>query len=554
MRVIIIGGGSAGISTATRLRRLDENDEIIILEKTNEFAVSNCGLTYYLSGVVKNRDELIGTSVEAMRQMYNIDIRLNNEVTAINREEKTVSIEGREDEAYDKLVIAIGAYQLRPDIDGVLAENIFTIKNLESIDRIKDFITGMGAENILIIGGGLIGIEAAEAFIELGLKPLIVEASNHLMPGMDDDMATILQNRLREKGVGLHLNKKVIAFGEKDAVLSSGLKVPYDMAIIATGVKPDLKLTVLAELEIGISGGLKVNEYMQTSDENIYAAGDDVEVINFITKKPERISHAGLAVKQARIIADNLAGIKSKFGRVINSAILKCFDLTAASIGANEKTLLENGIEYQKLHFFAKSHSGYYPGSEQMLFKILFNKEGKILGAQGIGRDGIDKRMDVLLSYISQKAKLEELTNAEICYAPPYSTGKDAINEIGGAIENIVTKREKLAFYEEINRDFPQNELMIIDVRPQERFAAGHIPNAINIPMEAIRNNLDAIPHEKKVILYCNRGYRAYLTSCILNNRGFDNIFVLSGGMDLFDEIQEDEQSRSESYERIVNG
>lgn len=550
MRVVIIGGGSAGVSTATRLRRLDENAEIIILEKTSEFAVSNCGLTYYLSGLVE-ADDLTGTSVGAMRQMYNIDVRINNEVTSINRKEKTVSIEGREDEAYDKLVIAIGAYQLRPDIDGVLAENIFTIKNLESIARIKDYISGMGAKNVLIIGGGLIGIETAEAFVKLGLKPTIIEEDNHIMPSLDKDMAAILQNRLREAGVILYLNKKIIAFRDKDALLNSGLKIPYDIVIIATGVKPDLKLTVLAELEIGNSGGLEVNEYMQTSDEDIYAAGDDVEVTNLITDKKERISHAGIAVKQARVIADNLAGINSKFDKVINTAIVKCFDLTVAAIGANEATLQKNGIEYQKLHFFGQSNASYYPGSEQMLFKIFFDKNGRILGAQGIGKNGIDKRMDVLLTFISMKAKLEDFIKAEICYAPPFSTGKDAINEIGGAIENILTKREHLAFYEDINQTL--NNAMIIDVRPPEHFAASHLPNAVNIPMEAIRNNLDAIPHDKKVILYCNRGYRAYLTSCILLNRGFDNVFVLSGGMDLFDEILEDEQIRTESYERIVN-
>lgn len=550
MRIVIIGGGSAGVSTATRLRRLDENAEIIILEKTSEFAVSNCGLTYYLAGLVE-ADDLTGTNVETMRQMYNIDVRINNEVTSINRKEKTVSIEVQTDEAYDKLVIAIGAYQLRPDIDGVLAENIFTIKNLESIARIKDYISGMGAKNVLIIGGGLIGIETAEAFVKLGLKPVIIEEDNHIMPSLDKDMAAILHNRLREAGVILHLNKKVIAFGDKDALLNSGLKIPYDIVIIATGIKPDLKLTVLAELEIGDSGGLEVNEYMQTSDEDIYAAGDDVEVTNLITDKKERISHAGIAVKQARVIADNLAGITSKFDKVINTAIIKCFDLTVAAIGANEVTLQENGIEYQKLHFFGQSNVSYYPGSEQMLFKIFFDKNGQILGAQGIGKNGIDKRMDVLLTFMSMKAKLADFIKAEICYAPPFSTGKDAINEIGGAIENILTKREHLAFYEDINLTL--NDAMIIDVRPPEHFVTSHLPNALNIPMEAIRNNIDVIPHDKKVILYCNRGYRAYLTSCILLNRGFDNIFVLSGGMDLFDEIIEDEQIRTESYERIVN-
>lgn len=553
MRVVIIGGGTAGMSTATRLRRLDENVEILILEKTSEFAVSSCGLTYYLSGLIKNRNELIGTSLEAMRSMYNIEVRLNSEVTSINRAEKTVSIEGKENESYDKLVIAIGAYQLRPDVDGVLADNIFTIRNLETIEIIKAYIKDMGAKNVVIVGGGLIGIEVAEAFIMQGLNPTIVEASSHLIPSMDEDMASILQNHIREKGIGLYLNERVTAFGEKVAVLTSGYKIPYDMAILATGVKPDLRLSVLSELELGQSGGIKVNEQMQTSDPDIYSAGDDVEVINLITEKGERMSHAGLAIKQARVIADSLSGIESKFGKVVGSAICKCFDLEVASIGANEKVLKENGILYQKLHLYGTTHSGYYPGAERILFKLLFNAQGQLLGAQAIGKDGVDKRMDILLGFMTSRADYKALIEAEIAYAPPFSSGKDLINELGSTIENILSKREKLAFFEETDWENVNGETMLIDVRSSVQFLNGHINKAINIPMEAIRNNLDAIPHDKRVILYCNRGYRAYLTSCILNNRGFDNIYVLSGGMDLYNEILEDKQIRNESYERIVN-
>lgn len=543
MRVVIIGGGAAGMSTATRLRRLDENAEIIVLEQSNEFAVSNCGLTYYLSGIVKDREQLIGASVEDMRRLYNIDVRLNNEVIAINRNEKTISIKDRDDVPYDKLVITIGAYQLRPDIDGVLSENIFTIRNLESIERIKDYIYGMEAKKVLVVGGGLIGIETAEAFEKLGLKVTIVEASEHVMPGLDPDMAAILENKLSDKGIHLYINKKVIAFDEKEAVLNSEEKIPYDLAIIATGVKPDLKLSVLADLDIGDSGGLVVNEHLQTSDADIYAAGDDTEVINFITNKAERISHAGTAVRQARVIADNLVGIKAKFGKVIGSSIIKCFDLTVAAIGANEKELKDNKIKYQKLHFSGKSHSAYYPGSEPILFKVLFDKNGKILGAQAIGKNGVDKRMDILLSYISRNTDNEDLINAEICYAPPFSSGKDIINEIAGAIDNIVNHRMKLAFCEELFVSQPE-EQMIIDVRTPDKFQESHIPGAVNIPLAAIRNNLDAIPHDKKVILYCNRGHRAYLTSCILNQRGFDNIFVLSGGMNLWKEILRNKKIR----------
>lgn len=544
MRIIIIGGGSAGTGTATRFRRLNENAEILILEKTSEFAVSNCGLTYYLSGEVKSAEQLMGSSVQAMRQLYNIEVRLNNEVTAINRTAKTVSIEGHDDEAYDKLVIATGAYQLRPDIDGALADNIFTIKNIESIEKIKEYISGVGVQNVVISGGGLIGVEAAEALIKLGLKPVIIEASGHILPPLDEEISAFVQNYLREKGILLYLNNKIASFDEKDVVLSSGEKLPYDMAIIATGVRPELKLSILSELEIGSDGGLIVDEYMRTSDKDIYAAGDNVEVINLITGKKGRVSHAGLAVKEARVIADHLAGLDTKFGKVAETAILKCFDLIVGAVGANEKTLKRYNIPYKKLHFYAKSHSGYYPGSEMMLFKLLFDGKGKILGAQAIGKNGVDKRLDIILSYLLKDGSVSDLAKAELCFSPPFATGRDAVNELGSAAENILQGRETPIFYDEIDWEDNGKDTIFIDVRPQEQFNAGHIPHAINIPMDAVRNNLEAIPHDKKVILYCNRGRKSYLASCILKNRGFDNIYNLSGGMDLYNEIIENKQIR----------
>lgn len=544
MRIVIIGGGSAGTSTATRLRRLDENAEILILEKTSEFAVSNCGLTYYLSGEVKSAEQLMGIGIDAMRQLYNIEVRLNHEVTAINRKDKTVSIEGHDDEAYDKLVVAAGAYQLRPDIDGSLADNIFTIKNIESIEKIKEYISGVGARNIIISGGGLIGVEAAEAFIKLGLNPVIIEASNQILPPLDEEMAAIVQNYLREKGVLLYLNNKITSFGEKEVILADSNKLPYDMGLVATGVRPELKLSILSELEIGSDGGLIVDEHMRTSDKDIYAAGDDAEVVNLITGKKERVSHAGLAIKEARVIADHLAGLDTKFGKVAGTVILKCFDLTVGAVGANEKNLKSYNIPYKKLHFYAKSHSSYYPGSEMMLFKLLFADNGKILGVQGIGKNGVDKRLDIILSYILKEGNVYDLAKAEFCFAPPFATGRDAVNELGSAAENILQNKEMPIFYDEIDWH-DSSKTMLIDVRPQAQFNISHIPNAVNIPMEAIRSNLDAIPHDKKVILYCNRGRKSYLASCILRNRGFDNIYNLSGGMDLYNEIVENKQIRN---------
>ncbi len=546
MRVLIIGGGTAGLSTATRLRRLDENAEIVIFEKDKEFAVSNCGFTYYLSGIINNPQELIGASAESMRQMYNIDVRLNHDVTAINRREKTISIEGKDDEPYDKLVIAIGAYQLRPDIEGVLSDNIFTINNITSIEKIKDYIKYNDAKNILIIGGGPIGVEVAEALTLLKLNPVIIEASDHVVSAFDADMAAIIHNELRDKGIRLLLNDKVMRFEEKQAVLHSGLTLPYDMAIIATGVKPDVRLPVLAELDVGDSGGIRVNEFMQTSDKDIYAVGDTVEVINFITREKERISHAGVALRQARIAGDNLAGKSSKFSSIIPTLALKIFDTETCAAGVTETHLKKLKIPYQKIHLWAASSSGYFPGAAMMLFKMIFDNDGKILGIQGIGKSGIDKRLNVILSYIQNNKSIWELIDAEILYAPPFSLAKDAVNNLGSNAENILDGSEKLFFVGEADLDTPESEIVLIDVRPYEVFVKNHLPNAINLPMEAIRSNLDSVPHNKKVVLYCNHGRKSYLGSRILQNRGFDNIYVLSGGSALYNEIEKDKRIRDE--------
>lgn len=536
MRILIIGGGAAGTTAATRLRRLNENDEILILEKDDEISVSNCGLNYYLAGTA-GRDDLISASVELLKKLYNIDARLNSEVTNINRENKTVSIAGQDDEYYDKLIVTIGSAQYRPDIDGVLTDQVFTIHNLASVERIKDFIKLNEVKKAVIVGGGYIGVEMSESLRQLDIETSIVESSNHILPALDYDMAVTLHNHLRENGIRLYLNESVIAFDDKKVSLSSGKQLDYDIAIIATGSKPDVKLGILAELEIGDSGGLKVNEYMQTSDKDIYAAGDDVEVTNFITRKPTRMAQAGLAVKQAQVIADHLGGEKSKFTYALNTAISKIFRYTAAAVGANEKILKDAGIAYQSVLLYDWTHAPYLPGSELVLLKLLFDKNGKILGAQGIGKNGIDKRLDIISMAIKMNAKVWDLQELEVCYSPPFSRGKDAVNNLASMAANILEKRMKTVSFQDIDSD---KDMMIIDVRSKADFDDYHLPNAVNIPVEAIRSNLDSIPHDKKVVLYCMRGRTAYIASCILTNRGFDNIYILDGGLMLYSEIIKD--------------
>lgn len=539
MRILIIGGGTAGTSVATKLRRLSENDEIIIFEKNNEFAVSNCGLNHYLSGKIK-KDNLVGIDSETMKHLYNIDVYVNSEVTAINREVQTISIKNQADEYYDKLIITSGSLQPRPDVEGILNEKVFTIYDLASVNRIKNYIKSNGVKKAIILGGGYIGIEFAESLYNLNIKTTIVEKSTHILPAVDYDIAVTLQNDMREKGINLYLNSGINAFEDQKITLSNGETLDYDMAIVVTGAKPDTKLSILADLEIGESGGLKVNEHMQTSDKNIYTAGDEVEVIDFITHKPTRMPQANLAIKQAQIIADNISGKASEFKYSLNTAITKIFDYTIAAVGANEKILKENDIEFHKVLLYDGNHAGYLPDSDLMLLKLLFNDEGKILGAQGIGKDGIDKRLDIIAMAIKTNAKVEDLQNIELCYAPAFGTGKDAINNLGSMAVNVLQNRTKFAAYEEIDWHNFSDDTLLIDVRSPEVFAEGHIPNAINIPFEAIRNNLDSIPQDKKVILYCNRGYKAYLASCILTNSGFNNIYMLNGSEMLYSEIIHD--------------
>lgn len=551
MRVVIIGGGTAGVSAATHLRRLDENAEILILEQNNELAVSNCGLLYYLSGQIKDRQELIGTTAEEMKRKYNIDVRLNAEVTAINRAEKSVTVKNRDKEYYDKLIFTIGAYQLRPDIEGVLSEQVFTIRNLASIEKIKSYIKDIEPKRAIIVGGGYIGTEAAEALCALGIKPSIVEASSHILPMLDYDMAAEIQNRLHDKGISLYLNKRVEAFEERQVRLADGCKLDYDLAIIATGVKPDLKLSVLSDLEIGETGGLIVNEYMQTSDKDIYSAGDDIEVIDEITRKPSRMSQADLAVKQARIIAEHLCGINRKYKTALSTSITRLCDYTAAAVGANEAVLQKHGIKYEKIHLHGWTHASYIPGREQILLKLLFDKDGKILGAQGIGRNGVDKRLDVLATAIKNNVKVSALEELELCYAPPFGSASDAVNNLGSMADNVLTGKVKYAFYPDFQMAEQTRGAMIVDVRPPEMFAEGHLPQAVNIPVEAIRSNLASFPHDKPVITYCNRGVRAYQAARILQNRGFDNVYVLSGGRNLYLEISRDQTAQNAVCEKL---
>ncbi len=547
MKTVIIGGGTAGLAAATRLRRMDENAEIVIYEKTAELGVVNCILPYYLSGRIKLKSDLIGIDAPALKAKYNIEAHLDSEVTSLDRKAGKITVNNQYEVAYDKLILALGAQQLRPDIEGILGEGIFTIKTLESVLKIKEFIRYNDAKKALILGGGDTGIETAEALRQIGMEVTVVEASSHVLPYLDPEMAALVNNELRHQGIKLFLNRKIAKFGEFKAWLDDGSEHEFDIAIIATGVKPDLLLPITANLKVGDSGGIIVNEYMQTNDKNIYAIGDNIEQTNFITGRPQRMAHAGLAIKEARIAADHITGKKSRLPAPIGTAVTQVFNLTSGAVGCHEKCLKEAKIDYRKVYAWAWSNSQVFENAALMLFKLLFSKEGRLFGIQGIGAHGIDKRLDVVSAFISTGSRVENLTTAEICYAPPFAEAKDIINILGSAAEGILSGTEKIMEISEMEQLQKEGKVMIIDVRPLESFKTDHIAGAVNIPFGALRHNLDSIPHDKKVVLYCNRGYAANNGAHLLANRGFDNIYILGGSFNLYQALKEDREALSDN-------
>ncbi len=536
MRVIIIGGGACGASCATRLRRLDENCEITILERTNEVSIANCGLPYYCSDVINDREKILVSNPQKFKNMFNIDIRLNTEVVEINREEKYVLSNLGEKFYYDKLVLAQGGNPIISPLEGINNKNIFTVRTLDDADKIKNYISKNNVKSAIVIGAGFIGIEMAENLAHLGINTKVVELSNQILAPVDYEVACFAQNEMRVNGVELILSDGVKRFSDGEIELNSSKRFEYDIAILAIGVKPEITLAQNAGLET--NRGIKVNDKMQTSDENIYAGGDSVEIKSFVTDNDVLIPLAGPANRQGRIIADNICGIHSTYKKSQGTSVLKVFDYTVACTGYNEKILKRENISYWKILTFGNSHAGYYPDATSTFYKLLFNNDGKILGAQAVGQEGVEKRIDVISSIMRNNGSVQELLDSELCYAPPYSSAKDPINILGMCADNVLKGFVKPAFYEDLEGSF------VIDVRIPESFNTKTIEGAINIPIETLRNRLDEIPKDKKVILICNSGYTSYLASRILIQNGFNNVYSFMGGMKLYSEIQRDKEGK----------
>ena len=536
MKVIIIGGGACGASCATRLRRLDENCDITILERTNEVSIANCGLPYYCSDVIADREKILVSNPERFKNMFNIDVQLNCEVVEINRDEKYVLTQNNEKFYYDKLVLAQGANPIRPNLEGIDNKNIFTVRTLADADKIKDYVAKNDVKNAVVVGGGFIGVEMAENLAHLGIDTKLVELSDQILAPVDYEVACFAQNEMRANGVELILSDGVKSFNENEVELTSGRKISSDIVILSIGVRPETTLAQKAGLEV--NRGIKVNDSMQTSDPDIFAGGDSVEVKSFVTGEDVLIPLAGPANRQGRIIADNIYGINSSYKKSQGTSVLKVFDYTVAAVGYNEKLLKREGIPYWKILTFGNSHAGYYPDATSTFYKLLFNNEGKILGAQAIGQEGVEKRIDVISSVMRNGGNVQDLLDSELCYAPPYSSAKDPVNILGMCADNVLRGFVKPAYYEDIEGSF------VVDVRIPASYNTKTIEGAVNIPLAQLRERTGEIPTDKKVILVCDSGYTSYLASRILIQKGFNNVYSLMAGMKLYKEIQRDKESK----------
>ena len=528
MRTIIIGGGAGGASCAARLRRLDEEMEILILEKTAETSIASCGLPYFIGNVIEDRSRMQVAKSEMFKSLFNIEIKLNSEVSAINPKQKSVTTQNGETYTYDKLVIATGAEPFIPQIKGL--ENLphFTVKHLSDADNIKSYISSHNIKRAAVIGGGFIGVEVAENLCHLGITTSLVEMMPQILPPLDTDMVCYLEQEMQKNGINLELGDGLKEVTAEGIILNSDKQIKADMIILAIGVRPATEIAYKAGIELNLRGSIITNEYMQTNIEDIYACGDNVAVPDFVSKDKVMIALAGPANRQGRLIADHICGNPYAYKSSQGTGIVKVFDMTGAFTGNNEKQLQAKGIAYEKMLISGYSHAGYYPNAQNLTLKVLYNKRGKILGAQAVGKEGVDKRIDVIATIMRLGGTTKDLRDAELCYVPPYSGAKDPINMIGMAIENVRQGLVKPSF----GTDF--SGMTIIDVRPPEVYKAGHMENAINIPAGKIRERLNEIPQDKPIMVHCFRGYTSYVVSRILVQNGFKEVYSYAGGWEQY--------------------
>ncbi len=540
MKHLIIGGVAGGATAAARIRRISEKDDIILFEKGEYISYANCGLPYYIGGTIADRDRLFVQTPEAFARRFRIDVRTNSEVTAIHPDKKTVEVKGPDgatyEESYDRLLLSPGAVPFRPSLPGIDLPGIFTLRNVADTDAVKSYLGSHNVRRALVIGGGFIGLEMAENLQEAGAEVAVVEMADQVMAPIDYSMAAIVHQHLLEHGVTLYLNTAVTSFEQSadglTVTFASGEKVNADIVILSIGVRPANSLALQAGLQTGARGGITVNEYLRTSVADIYAVGDAIEYPHPINGEPWMNYLAGPANRQARIVADNMVwGDKTKYEGAIGTSVAKVFDLTIAATGMAAKRLRQAGIPYLTATIHPNSHAGYYPGATIMSAKVVFDPTtGKLLGAQVVGYDGIDKRIDEFALVIKNGGTVADLTRLEHAYAPPYSSAKDPVALAGYVAGNILSGKMNPIYWREL-RDMDKEKVTLIDVRTAEEFATGAIEGAINLPLDDIRESLASIPAGKPVVLYCGVGLRGYLASCILRQNGFNDVRNLIGGL-----------------------
>ena len=547
MKYIVIGAVAGGASTAARLRRMDEKAEIVMFERGEYVSYANCGLPYYIGNVIKERDKLFVQTAAGFIDRFNIDVRVRNEVLAIDADQKKVRVRdlntGREYvEYYDRLVLSPGAEPLRPPFPGIQLEGIFTLRNVADTDYIKSFVIKKTTKKAVVIGAGFIGLEMAENLHNLGIEVTIIEMGNQILAPVDYPIAAIMQQHIRSKGVNLRLVTTVEGFentkGQLKVLIKDEVAIDADIVILSIGVRPDTRLAIAAGLQIGSARGILVNEYMQTSNPDIYAVGDAIEFMNPITKQSMITYLAGPANKQGRICADNIVlGNVRKYGGSINTAIVKVFDMVVGTTGVASKHLQALSIPHLVSTTHSGSHAGYYPDANQMSIQIAFSPEdGRLYSAQIAGYDGVDKRLDVFASIIQHEGTIYDLLEFEHAYAPPFSSAKDPINMAGFVAENILLGILRVAHWNGANNA----ELgdLLIDVRTAKEFEAGTIEGAINIPVDELRGRLNEIPTDKKIFIFCQIGLRGYLAQRILVQNNYQNVLNISGGYFLWQTIR----------------
>ena len=557
MKVVIIGGVAGGATAAARLRRLDEQAEIIILERSGYISYANCGLPYYIGGEITDREALTLQTPASFWARFRIEVRVHNEVTAIHPERKNVTVRRLDDgvvyeEAYDKLILSPGAKPVRPALPGINDSRIFTLRNVEDTFAIHAFIEQNAPRRAVVAGGGFIGLEMAENLTQQGIETTIVERMEQVMAPLDSDMACSVHAYLREKGVNLRLGETVAGFTSNEAGLrvrlESGDSVSADFVILALGVAPDTALARAAGLALGVRGSIAVNDRMQTSDQDIYAVGDAVESVHFVSGEKTLAALAGPANKQGRIAADQICGRESRYHGVQGSSVLKLFDMTVAATGLNEAAARAAGIAFDKTVTFSASHATYYPGATNMTVKTLFSPEtGRLLGAQIVGFEGVDKRIDVLAAAVRMGMTGEALTELELSYAPPYSSAKDPVNMAGYVIENVRSGLVRQYHWHDVEALPRDGSVILLDTRTPAEYGRGHIEGAVNLPLDELRERLPELERGKPIYVNCHSGLRSYLACRILMQNGFE-CYTFSGGYRFYQIVMHEREDHRPAY------